>query len=172
MFSSSKTRVRKRCILTECPNRPSDNGLCERHNQEHSSVEQQFFKSEIQSKSTNNKGNGKQMSKKMKKQNTTTLSSSSTHSLTSLPKKTNNSKFKPIQGDTRIFVKCMFYDCIFRTNHKNRCHIHINSKKCMFPGCYHIQKDNYRCQNHSNFKLCRRKYCNIFGIDKFCKKHT
>lgn len=64
MFSLSTTRVRKQCILPGCPNRPLDNRLCDAHNQEHLSAQQQIYRVKRQRNTTKYKYKGNEISKK------------------------------------------------------------------------------------------------------------
>lgn len=181
MSSSSTSRVRKQCILPECPNRPLGNGLCEAHNQEHLSAEQQIFKPKRQTKTTKDKDKGKKRSKIMKKQRTSTLSSSSTPSPIHLPQMTKETintkqpKKKPIPIPTKTFNICMFPGCVFLTNSIYRCKYHDTFKKCMFPGCYNEkQKNSGKCKTHNHFELCKKKHCYIYDGTKgdYCRIHT
>ena len=161
MFSLSTTRVRKQCILPGCPNRPLDNRLCDAHNQEHLSAQQQIYRVKRQRNTTKYKYKGNKISKKMKKEK--------------LPIPSHiQAKRKHIPISTKEISKCMFHKCMFLVDRLHRCKYHDTFKKCMFPGCYNEkQKNSGKCKTHNHFKLCRKKHCYIYdGIGDYCRIHT
>tara|TARA_B110001469_G_C9387317_1_gene200229 strand:+ start:18 stop:542 length:525 start_codon:yes stop_codon:yes gene_type:complete len=174
MSSSSTSRVRKQCFLPECSNRPLDNGLCEVHNQEHLSAEQEIFKPKRQRKTTKDKYKGNKISKKMKKQKSSTPSPIHLPQMTQETIKTIQPKRKPIPIPTKTFNICIFPKCMFLADMSHRCNYHKTFKKCMFPGCYkEKQKNSGKCKTHNHFKLCRKKHCYIYdGIGDYCRIHT